>query len=584
MHVGLNVGLSSANYSMRTILDSNSARLAQRGWEVAAESHDDLPPEAISSDYRLAAEQTIEGWLEWLPTCDADGALLSCVHLADALLVSGQARQLVTAARSSGELACCALVRRFDEYVALRYTTDLLGGRGRPLQEPELAGRGVNNYLARLAKWQEAAESDFTAILARTDQPEDQAVLRLLVTLGVPDPADLHLPEPNRAERLDSHGAEVLRRLNRLLDTDDVDKSRADEMRSAAVATLTATQPVRAFRIPADSALALLRTFAGPAAELSRAMSADDRAHYLSQDVPDDERIDESEVTDRLKELADELGIETDVKAQSSAAPTAKRRVRQMAQRARVARTEGDLQTYRRLARRIRNTIPELPEYRARGFEPGEPSRIPRRVIQFWDPAPPPDEMLPWMNSWEGVGLPQGHHLVASYQQGLAAVQDVAGELGREAYEAAPHAAIRADLFRYAELFERGGWYVDAEHEALLPLEDVLLWPVDHVLLVRPGKDRIVNNFIGAVPGSALMKAALIKGCQNLLEQTSGSVVDMTGPAMLTGLVREYEQSPDASFVIVPSNVVFGGAMQVVHNQAEYKIHGHWRYTELSSD
>ena len=145
-------------------------------------------------------------------------------------------------------------------------------------------------------------------------------------------------------------------------------------------------------------------------------------------------------------------------------------------------------------------------------------------------------------------------------------------------------AAIRADLFRYAELFERGGWYVHAEHEALLPLEDVLLWPVDHVLLVRPGKDRIVNNFIGAVPGSALMKAALIKGCQNLLEQAGGSVVDMTGPVMLTGLVKEYERSPEASYVIVPSNVVFGGAMQVVHNQAEYKIHGHWRYTELSSD
>lgn len=461
--------------------------------------------------------------------------------------------------------------------------------RARPGPSPTegrgcLAARGVNNYLSRLAEWQEAAEPDFTAVLARTDQPEDRAVVRLLTTLGVPDPGDLQLPEPCRAEHLDSLGAEVLRKFNRLLSANALDRARADKMRDAAVANLTAARPVRAFRIPADSAVTLLRTFEGPATELSRSMSADDRSHYMSHEIPQDERLDESEVADRLKELADELGIETDVKAQSTVGPVTHRRVRQMAQRAQVARREGDSEKYRRSTRRIRSAIPELPGYRASGFEPDASMRIPHRVIQFWDPAPPPDQMLPWMNSWEEVGLPQGEHMVADYKQGLDAVQDVAGELGREAYEAAPHAAIRADLFRYAELFKRGGWYVDVEHEALLPLEDVLRWPVDHVLIERPNKDRIPNGFIGAVPGSVLMKAALLKGCHNLLEKAGGSVVDMTGPVMFTGLVKEYEHSPEVSFVIVPSNAVFGGTLQLVHNEAEYKIHGHWRYTELSSD
>jgi mannosyltransferase OCH1-like enzyme len=192
--------------------------------------------------------------------------------------------------------------------------------------------------------------------------------------------------------------------------------------------------------------------------------------------------------------------------------------------------------------------------------------------------------MQPWIDSWTTVGFPGAEHNLASFDTGLAVVAEVAGELGRRAFEAAPHAAVRADLFRYAELFKRGGWYVDAEHEALLSTLDVLECPVDHVLIVRTVYDRILNNFIGAVPGSSFMKAALLRGCQNLLDNAGGSVIELTGPIMFTEMFREYEASADASFVVIPSKVVLTGALQKVHNDAEYKIHGHWRYTELSSD
>ena len=185
------------------------------------------------------------------------------------------------------------------------------------------------------------------------------------------------------------------------------------------------------------------------------------------------------------------------------------------------------------------------------------------------------------MQSWETVGLPDGYHEVADYERGLDTLRETAGDIGVRAYEAANHPAVRADLFRYAELFARGGWYVDAEHEALLTITDVLDFKVDHVLTQRVGRHRFVNNFIGAVPGSPLMEKALQDGCRNVTEGLGRSVMAMTGPFMFTQAAREYMQSPGASYVVLPSNFVFNDILQRVHNLADYKAHGHWRHVDL---
>jgi mannosyltransferase OCH1-like enzyme len=581
MRIGLNVGLSTASYSMRSILVTNEERLEASGWAVADEGHDRLERNYQSTLRIRAAEQTIGAWSDWLPTCRADGALLSCSHLADALLVGGQARELTATIRQRGELSCGALVRRFDDYNATRYVLDLLQGRWRPITERELAGRGLNNYLARLAKWQEAAGSDFFAIPCPPDRPETNELLAMLEKFGVPQVKTLQLPEPNRAKQLDRHGVEVLRRFNRLLNLNGIEGRQANEVRAAAVAKLPLPAPRTYFRIPAESARKLLRTFQEPATELARAMSAEDRQRYLDQDVPPDEPLDDAQVVSTLRRIADELDIKTGAKVQRSVAEAALYDVRRFARKAQAAKREGNALKYRRSTKRVRQSIPEVPDYRIHGLRE-DSELIPRRVVQFWDPAPPPEEMLPWLNSWKTVGLPGGYHEVADYQQGLEAVQEVAGEQGRQAYESATHAAVRSDLYRYAELHMRGGWYIDAEHEALLPMPDIIQWPVEHVLGVRPGKERVVNNFIGAAAGSELMKSALLKGCENLLSKSSNSVMQLTGPHMFSDCVRAYTKSSQASYVILPTNIVFGGVLQDVHNQAEYKIHGHWRYTELS--
>ena len=77
------------------------------------------------------------------------------------------------------------------------------------------------------------------------------------------------------------------------------------------------------------------------------------------------------------------------------------------------------------------------------------------------------------------------------------------------------------------------------------------------------------------------MKDALTQACRNILDGVGNSVMDISGPLMFARLVREYIASPTASFVVLPTNVVFAGVMQQVHNEAEYKAHGHWRHADI---
>jgi hypothetical protein len=77
------------------------------------------------------------------------------------------------------------------------------------------------------------------------------------------------------------------------------------------------------------------------------------------------------------------------------------------------------------------------------------------------------------------------------------------------------------------------------------------------------------------------MRDALQQACRNILDGVKMSIMDISGPAMFSHLVRQYIKSPTASFVVLPTNVVFGGVMQRIHNEAEYKAHGHWRHADI---
>ena len=282
MHIGLHVGLAPEDYSMRSLLELNGEALGANGWGVPPEGHEPLPEQFYNIAWLEAAHKTMESWLAWLSSCTDEKALLSCVHLGDALLVRGEHQTLVNGIRAHGTLTCTALVRRLDEQVATSYVHELIHGRARRLSDRELAARSTGNYLPRLAKWHEAAGSDFRAIPLPQDGSEELAVLEVFETLGFPDASTLRLPEASGLHALDNTHAEVLRRFNRLLDLNEIKKARAKNLRNAAITELRKTTSGQPFVIPPDAAAALLHTFEDQAKSLSQAMTPEAARHFLT--------------------------------------------------------------------------------------------------------------------------------------------------------------------------------------------------------------------------------------------------------------------------------------------------------------
>jgi mannosyltransferase OCH1-like enzyme len=153
-------------------------------------------------------------------------------------------------------------------------------------------------------------------------------------------------------------------------------------------------------------------------------------------------------------------------------------------------------------------------------------------------------------------------------------VRDVGGSAAADAFAATTHPAARSDLFRYAWLLRVGGWYVDAEHEALVPMTRALAWDVDLVVVQRSRS--IPNGFVGAASGSPVVAEVFELACRNVQQGIGGTVGQQTGPHVWRAVVGTALEGPEAaSAVVLPADVVFR-VVQRVHNEADYKVVGHW--------
>ena len=572
----------AAGKALARFVADNAVALSARG--VATRR-----PRSADADFVVA--DVAPAWDSWLGSAKVSSqahALLTETKLATPLLVQGQAIELTKVLRAHGTVGGAAFVRRMDDHVVAGYVNQLRAGRTAPLRGTDLQGRGNRyNYLARLEKWRSAMGTDsFDVRFCPSEAPVAELAQALLAIIGGPDAPPtappIVWPEDTTRAPLSADAAEAMRRLNARLVNEELSVDEQNERRYQAfdlLAQQSLGEPV--LRLPAEAASALLERYRSPMVELAECMPTTDAERFLSLDTLDNPPRDDDRVTELISMVESAVGLRP---LEPGSGPAEERvRLRPMVRRARRALAEGDEQKYRRTTRRLRRALEELPDAVLAGpaTERGR-SAIPHRVVQYWEPLPPPTEMEPWLASWGTVGMPDGEHRLMSYDDALAVLREAAGDNGATAFARAPHPAARADLFRYAELLLRGGWYVDAEHEALVAIPDVLSWPVDHVLVRRPGGGNIPNGFIGAVAGSSLLRTALDEACANVLEARGRNILELTGPGLFTRVVEAYLATPTASAVMLPTNAVFADVLQAVHNEADYKVRGHWRDHDLS--
>lgn len=468
----------------------------------------------------------------------------------------------------NGRLVAVCLVARGSDLAVQQYTSELRAGRSRRLS-PLLK---TLNYVPGLLRWQRVLGVENVVLRA----PDMHGVLSS-VPMAVAEELDidtdgLWVPPGSKRLTLNACTAEALRRVNVVLHDID-DESRAKRLRRRAIATL------RSAGQPGDPPLAM-----GPtaAAQLDATLTSEIadlesrlQPHELSRVLPRTRYPQQAEIEPRLAEVWRALRSDPRLAAvlptSSQDVSSQSDRLRQLCAHLAAARGREDASP---LAAALRAALETTDDFSLVG--PSALASIPGRLVQYWEPLPLPPYMEPWVQSWRDMGFASSSALV-SREEARDRVGLAMGPRGTRAFDLTIHPAQRSDLFRYAELLLEGGWYVDADHEALVPHDEVLTWPVQHVLVRRRGR-HYPNGFIGAVPHSWVMEAALARSCANVLK-SGGQMPTMrsTGPTMFTGVVNEYLDRPDASAVIMPGPAVFGDVLQRIHLDAPYKIVGHWR-------
>lgn len=162
----------------------------------------------------------------------------------------------------------------------------------------------------------------------------------------------------------------------------------------------------------------------------------------------------------------------------------------------------------------------------------------PPQIIQFWDtPDLPPDvvaEIARWQN-------PAGHLLVDD-NAAERFISDSFGQTEARLFRAAPHPAIRSDVWRLCWLARHGGLYIDADARQRpgfaavhgLMGRETLLW-----FRTRNAATVLNNAVLAAPPGAPLILAALETAWRNLVAPQHLHVFAIAGPSLLTRTMLE---------------------------------------------
>lgn len=175
---------------------------------------------------------------------------------------------------------------------------------------------------------------------------------------------------------------------------------------------------------------------------------------------------------------------------------------------------------------------------------PASLSRIPARIVQFWDQPTPPAEVREYMQSWKEHHPQHAHQIFddASAQRFLS--ERCAPEVLR-AYQRAREPAMKADLFRLAWLSVEGGYYADADDRCLSPISEFVPAGTEFVAWQGGNFGAMQNNFLGASAQHPIIVAALQLGAEAVNRGDKDLVWLSTGPGLLTrAFARTLAESP----------------------------------------
>ena len=164
---------------------------------------------------------------------------------------------------------------------------------------------------------------------------------------------------------------------------------------------------------------------------------------------------------------------------------------------------------------------------------------IPRRIVQFWDSKEIPNDLDLFMQSAIQMNS-DFEHQIFDDASAEAFIQKECPTTVLRAYQTANHPAMRADIFRLAYLYHKGGVYIDADDRCTHSL-DKLVEPGYELIVMQEGDASIGNNFLAVAPNHPWIAHAL-ENITNFVNQRQGDNIWLvSGPGAVSGsFVRHY--------------------------------------------
>lgn len=161
--------------------------------------------------------------------------------------------------------------------------------------------------------------------------------------------------------------------------------------------------------------------------------------------------------------------------------------------------------------------------------------RIPKIIHQIWigDQSQRPVNL---MQTWKDMN--------PDWEYKLWTDDNLPKMMCQEQYDKMEQLHGKADILRYEILYQQGGFYVDADSECVLPLEDFLL---DNDSFAGYENERvrgnlIANGYIASTKENDLMFILLCK-IKKINDINSKEPWQITGPKLVTDTVKEIDYS-----------------------------------------
>ena len=205
-------------------------------------------------------------------------------------------------------------------------------------------------------------------------------------------------------------------------------------------------------------------------------------------------------------------------------------------------------------------------------------SRIPRRIVQFWDTEAVPPDVAALMETWRDRRNAFQH---VSFTEGTASTWLAANSTFEvvRAFRRVAHPAQRADIFRLAYLAKEGGIYADADDRRVAPF-DALVPKAATFVGYQEDYGTLGNNFLAAQPDHPVIQRALGMVVAAINRGDADSVWLSTGPGLLTRAFAGAVAQPDARAWLDRAMIRELHEMQAlveIHCPAAYKRTGrHW--------